>query len=80
MKLLDEKNDVHEKSHSQEKYLTSDGREKLIIYMDESCIFFVPYCGKIIDWHDPKGLHCPVSGERLDMIHAGGENVFVESQ
>jgi hypothetical protein len=54
-----------------------EGRQ--IIYMDESYILSSHVSGK--SWSDDskEGLHCPVSkGDRLIIVHAGGENGFVK--
>jgi transposase len=78
-KLLVERLDIREKRISyltQIKRYREEGRP--VVYMDESYVLSSHVAGKI--WADTsgKGLHAPVSkGDRLIIIHAGGEKGFV---
>jgi transposase len=80
-KLLVEKNYVRVKHNSFLRDISHFRQEGIcIIYMDESYILSSHTVGK--SWSDDssEGLHCPVpKGERLIMIHLGGENGFVEN-
>jgi hypothetical protein len=80
-KLLIEKNYVHEKRISFLRDISRFRREgKYIIYMDESYILSSHTVGRSRSVDSSEGLNFPVSkGERLIMIHTGGENGFVEN-
>lgn len=80
-KILIEKNDIRDKriAYLREiNRLRKQGRP--IIYMDETYILSSHTSSKAWSDDSSEGLHCPVSkGDRLIIVHAGGENGFVEN-
>lgn len=78
-KLLIEKSDIREKRIS---YLRSlkhyRSQNRPIIYLDESYILSTHVSSKTWSDGSNNGMHVPISkGERLVIIHAGGEKGFV---
>lgn len=78
-RLLIEKSEIREKRISYlqaiKKYRSEN---RPIVYMDESYVCTSHFANKV--WSDgtSNGVHTPISkGERLIIVHAGGENGFV---
>lgn len=79
-RILIEKNNIQELQIQYLKAIQRYRKERrLIIYMDESYIHSSHTIKK--SWSDDStGLHQPIStGERLIIIHAGGENGFIKN-